>query len=230
MTSDQTPMTFQVGIVGSDGVLLASDQKQIAEHVGIASGQYIHKIMVKETIACCASGGDVAQYAAELCLNTKLGCNSIEVHMLFCAKKAIRAYRERFRSNPERNGGVILLATDGDRGVMLYKLEMRQREARLPCRIPSGCVISGDELNAAIWFTDRYGPGSRCYPIADYCFLAAHTVLSAGRLNPRGVEGLEIVLCRHGAFERIDDEEIQRLAQRSELLDNGVSQQFRPSN
>jgi hypothetical protein len=41
----------------------------------------------------------------------------------------------------------------------------------------------------------------------------------AGKLNPAGIGGLEIVLCGPFGFERLDETEIAALKDRSEALD-----------
>jgi hypothetical protein len=54
-------------------------------------------------------------------------------------------------------------------------------------------------------------------------FLAAHSIQMAAHMNPTGVFGLNMVLCRNsGSIERLSDEEIEDLKRRSDSLDEEI--------
>lgn len=214
-------MTFQVGIVGLDGVLLASDLKHaLDDGHSIRTSHHKSKLRASTEIACCASGReDVAMYAARLCV-AESSASSITERLEHSAERAMQAHASIFADNPNLFCGTLLTAHLENDRVNLYQLNL-QRPLIQACRILTGHVYAGDRTNAAVFFLEQYEIGQRS-PIANYCLLAAHAVLSAARLNPTGIGGLEIMLCRPSGFERVSETQIAELSKLSLDLDNAI--------
>jgi len=98
-----------------------------------------------------------------------------------------------------------------------------------PARRVLNRQYAGDAGNSAVFFLEKYLVSGVSSPIDSLKFIAAHAVLMAGKLNPAGVEGLEILLCRHGAaFERVPDAELMELAAESDSLDSEMLNRLLP--
>lgn len=81
-------------------------------------------------------------------------------------------------------------------------------------------------MNPAAFFVQRYMPvdGYIKRPLEKLILIAAHTVLMASKLNPTGITGLDIALCRHGrAFEMLSPEEIAEVTAESKKIDSQIS-------
>jgi len=70
-------------------------------------------------------------------------------------------------------------------------------------------VIAGDFRNGASFFAEMYFPKGKPLPtIEELLPLATHSVLMAGRLNPGGIGGLEIVVFTGSKTHKLTDKEI----------------------
>jgi hypothetical protein len=56
--------------------------------------------------------------------------------------------------------------------------------------------------------------------------LAAHLVVSAGRLNPGAISGLEIVLCDASGLHRLSDDSIRELEATANRWDKSIGRRF----
>lgn len=162
------------------------------------------------------AGRDIADGIEEL-----EGEFAIEQGIYSCGATAISA--ERKRSDGKQpwemlKGGSVLLVTSTP--LRLWRVDIAP-DRGIPCvlRILDKCKI-GDSTTPACFFSERY---YRERPIEDLIFLAAHTVLMAGAMNPAGVAGLGIVLCRPAGFTTVSDEEVSDLTARSKRLDSEIA-------
>jgi len=66
----------------------------------------------------------------------------------------------------------------------------------------------GDGINPAAFFIERYLPSERYVkmPLEKLKLVATHTMLMASELNPKGIHGMDIVLCRPGRSFQDDRE------------------------
>jgi hypothetical protein len=228
LPTEDVPLTFQVGMVGSDGILLASDLKRT--HVGMLRGIYRtssnqQKIHIEGHVAYCSSGDDLAEVAAQtFCAQAASGfVGDSEIHRRLVASAQEALTKEK---GAKPNG---LLSRRG--GSVLFALRTADGRFQLWCLDVIGLaptaqrvlnrIINGDWGNAAGFFIERYFPERR-RPIQELRLLAAHTVLVAGRLNPAGVGGLEIVRCSSAGFEKLGEDEIAALTEASMRLDEDI--------
>lgn len=222
-------MTFQIGMVGRDGVLLASDMKRT--YVPNVRGCYRSsseqpKIIVPPGghVAYCCSGDELTEAAARLfCDRTDnfADDSAIKKALEGAAQEAMS--QARMPGSAPLSGGSSLFAYRSAREkIQLWCLEMRSSLVAAPHATPEfKHVINGDRGNPAGFFIERYF--QQCKPIQDLVALAAHTILIAGRLNPAGVSGLEIVFCTAKGFERVSEDGIAELIERSGKLDADIA-------
>jgi 20S proteasome alpha/beta subunit len=216
---EETPVTFQVGIVGSDGVVLASDLCHIYPgNCADSRTAMKSKIMISkdQRIACCASGDDTAAYAAQLCAGSR---DDLEIRqfLMDCSEAAIK--RDAAGTS---NHGAVLAVDRSPNGAKLYQLILRD-PVLIPYEISYGAVYQGDQGNPAAFFLERYVPKMRNVPLEQLILVAAHAVVTAGSINPWGVRGLEIVICTKDGFQLLADQELSKLVDQSRTLDSAIA-------
>lgn len=224
--AEDIPMTFQIGIVGTDGVLLASDECYIDPGLGQGArtryrGQKIF-IRGDGQIAYCAAGDDWAAMSAERHSDSFTGNLVIYQNMVLAREFAIDdclTRKGKFFAEENRHGTV--LAVHREPKVELWHMDVMFR-GQLPICI-SDRVCIGDTGNPAVFFLERYLPPGAKLSLDKLKFLAAHSIAMAEKINPTGIGGLEMVLCREDRFERVSAEEINYLKSQSEDLDSSIA-------
>jgi hypothetical protein len=220
-------------MVGIDGVLLASDTKctrpgGVRGAFRSSSNQPKIRVEENENAAYCWSGDDLCEDAARIfCVQPGDLLSDSQIHnrLVESAQKAI-ADEGIAKRSPALQGGAVLFAFRLLRGSsQLWYLNLDlSAGGRSPKAQPVFTYLTtGDFHNAAGFFLERYFPKRRKVPIQDLVPLAAHTVLQAGELNNAGVGGLEIVRCTSAGFEKVSEDEISVLTDRSEKLDAEIS-------
>jgi hypothetical protein len=223
---EEVPLTFQIGIVASDGVFLASDLKRTNVGAGphtYRSSSETPKIHVSDRgqVAYCYSGNDVADEAARIFCAQAAGLEDefeIQKTLKASALEAIGSENISNERQALQRGSLILALGKANRNPELWCLDLRTPSAR-----PIGNhIINGDLSNPAGFFMERYFPKGR-RTIEELLLLAAHTVLVASRLNPDGISGLEMVRCTAQGFQKVSEEKIANLTERSEQLDKNIA-------
>jgi len=91
------------------------------------------------------------------------------------------------------------------------------------CQKMESIAIAGDNLNAAIFWGERYYAR---LPIEQLIPLAAHLIVCAHKLNTATIDGLEIVLCTTSAIRRLSAESIEELKVKADEWDKTISKLF----
>jgi hypothetical protein len=213
---DEVPVTFQIGMVGSDGVLLASD-RLVTRFIPHRATSEIVKIVVREDLglAYCCSGDDSFANRVRIILDAHLGKKAIPI------ESHLSEGIEVARRGGNLGQGSVLIAYLTPRKVYLYQLEMTQKPPDFACAVLDRWSI-GDQTNAAVFFSEQYLPKSPPPPVASLVSLAAHTVLMAHARNPTGVGGLDITVCTMDGFYSLPEKELSALRQKSSALDSDI--------
>ena len=213
---DETVMTFQVGMVGTNGILLASDK--LAVQFGIPGQSYRDPFQTDKIVAvghqeiayCCAGDrlstivgkaitedGAVREKAGRVPLDRLMSDLQMDfgraVEVIAC--EAVSQSKLDFADKEpwdRPKGGSLLLAYCRPEPMELWKLDVQAQGMPHANRIRNKCRI-GDSTTPASFFSECYYHN---VPIEDLILLAAHTVFTAGAMNPDGVDGLDILLCR----------------------------------
>jgi len=226
---EEVPVTFQIGMVGNDGVLLASDRLYTQIGPG-ASRRTWHsdKIFIRDdkNIAYCSAGDDVAARAAQLYYESiKISVDQLDLPawqaLHLSSGNALRE-DEGTAQIENRSCGSLLVADLRSQAIELWYSEVK-RPPVSAYKITEHYVCVGDSQNSAGFFLERYFPKDHKLPLTKLTTLAAHAVLMAGATNPTGVAGLEIVLCSHKKFTRLSQDEISSLMKRSHKLDSKLA-------
>jgi len=217
-------MTFQIGMVGEDGVLLASDRAHVRIGHLPRTTFSAEKITIcpSGNMAYCCAGDDLMQTVAdEICTPRKL--DSLSAKEFF--RQNISLAMERVAKAWKCPGSILSASTHGD-SVELIGIDIQAINNCPDVRKIEDRDFQGDSINAAVFFIERYLPVKQYVklPLEDLKLIAAHAVLMASELNPIGISGLDIVLCRPGkAFEKLGPSEIEELKAKSKTLDSQIA-------
>ncbi len=218
-------MTMQVGMVGTDGVLIASDTKwhsapQIPTEKLWVTGRHSFnspkiKISEKRGIAVSrALNMETASHVADEIIE------NLDEHDFPNPVGPIEVIGERVLHTADRQDAhcLIVLArpvpqlfmfcfglVDGTRGPICRKME--------------SISFAGDNVNPAMFWAERY---YKKLPIKTLIPLAAHLIFTARNLNNGAIGGLEIVLCDESGFHRLSDESLNRLESWSYEFDQRI--------
>jgi 20S proteasome alpha/beta subunit len=216
-------MTFQVGIVAVDGVVLASDSRYSDGHgqTWTASKLKIHE---PAAIVYCCAGDNSSSIAAD---HFRESYNpSVDIEQVLNS-----AYQYVRNTGLQQYYGALLVAAKRQSRFELWCLEAGTQGEPRPDLIQDRRYI-GNHDNKAGFFLERYipkvSPAGQSISLESAIFIAAHSVFMAAKLNPSGVDNnLEIVVCRNErGIQRITGEQISELAQRSGALDAEIANRF----
>jgi 20S proteasome alpha/beta subunit len=223
---EDIPMTFQVGMVGTDGVLLASDTRMLRQE-GCRTSSEIRKICQLEhpAMACCAAGDDHTMHIRDQFLSLRRKDRSTPTNELLAQGANERwkfLYGDRSGQPFQHSKGSILVAEYSRNIPELWMLEFGESHF---VAFVGDKILSGDAISPAAFFIERYYRSTA--KISELLPLAAHAILMAARLNPTGVGGLEIVVGRDGQFQKLDEDEIAPFRTFSETLDTDIRNRFK---
>jgi hypothetical protein len=223
-------MTMQVGLVGTDGIVLASDQNTLFTYSRSERGEFeevlvddlTSKILVGQRNAIAFSGWDISGEVARRILadETILDSDDPRNDLETLARKV---YGEPFpgKNDPIRHDSELLIVSTGNMN-KFYSLDMKsEKYAFLTQREKA---VAGHKVNSASFFLQRYYVKTK---ISELAFLAAHVILAASSISYGGIKGLEIVTCTKSGFRLLPPDVIANLAERSEKLDRQIGETLR---
>jgi hypothetical protein len=195
-------MTLQVGLVGTDGIVLASDKQivSIDNETGVAHTCMGTKVLFSEGVLVAAAGAGTSLVAAKRILTdlpthahlmTSLALEDIGMAVM---QKA--SIKKRFEV-------MAILRTDLSRILHLHvDSEFSQ------CEPKEDKCIAGHAANASLFFTERY---YKCKPIRELALLAAYVVLQGAQLKTGGIDGLEVIFCQSDGFHRLSEASLESI-------------------
>jgi hypothetical protein len=231
------PMTMQVGLVGSNGIVIAGDERNT--HIPLlrpnqfwaagTHGTNSSKMIVnyKRGIAVSAARDlETAMHVANE-IATHLPEDKFQDPASWieeCADKILGIVRREHSDPTERIEAQCLIMTQ--RPVpKLFQFWFGVVEGKWGpfCREMSRLAVAGDNVNAAIFWPEAYYNSSpyskQRIPVKDLIPLAAHTVVQANRFNPLSISGLEVVFCDETGLHKLSRESIETLLKVAEEWD-----------
>jgi hypothetical protein len=207
-SAGEPPMTMQIGMVGTDGIVLASDTWHSTTSGGVRHGYSSSKIMLNDT-----------RQIAVTCALDMQSARELAKHICDMQLDPIRTFHHRVRTMSESvvgdHGFHCIIAVAGPfRRLYLFKFLPHPRE--IECIPIDDFVHAGDTPNAAVMWAMRYYKRTSMEALKG---LAAQTVVSAHLLNTAMIDGLEIVCENHSGFYALPEDEKktrQRLAHQRE--------------
>ena len=215
-------MTMQVGMVGIDGIVLASDKVWILARTRVTQTVTKLKYDSERGIGVRCAEADLSLNIASRiveCLpdgNHESPCLLLEQY----AKEIMSGFdTPTFRRFGRPLQSQCLVALNKPLGLFSLKAGLEG----VKCQKIDDKTRVGDMENSALFFLESYY-SSR--PVKQLAFLAAHIVLEAARRNPAGVGGLEVLICEDGGVRMLDAERIAEIKQRSDALHAKVEQKL----
>jgi len=218
-------MTLQVALVGTDGIVLASD-KRTSDVDFVTTTSRTSKIIVDDaaTVAIAYAGHEISRYVAGRILREPSVLESKGSYLIDVEKLAETVYKEQEEQITQdsrrgfRTDSQLLIVQRKDLS-RFHVLHMDRAKSLSEPRYDK--AIIGHATNTACFFAERY---YRKAPVDALKLLAAHTILTAGRINPFGIEDLEMLVCTPEKFESVTLEEISALKSRSQDIDDKLRQ------
>ena len=215
-------VTFQIGAVGSDGVILASD-RSIQKRAGLyRTSAETEKITLCDDVplAFCCNGDDLAQFAGNLIAEKIRSApnrpnSAVELQDLLeqCAQEAlVSEFRKSFYE--DLHGGVVTLTYEFPKRVTLWQMEARDLKDRNQPHATKWDtkITAGDWSTSAVYFLERFYPNSSALlTTSELVGLCAHCILAAGNLAPDRIHGLEIAVCKKDEWRKLPEDRIQEL-------------------
>jgi 20S proteasome alpha/beta subunit len=214
---EELPVTFQVGLIGSDGWVLASDTLETLDTGAQILASATDKLYEDDKVVVAFSGDDWSRKARDRVIEKIRDSSEAPRKVLTDIGNAVwQEIPEQVKPRARRT--LIVAFTDNPK--RFYFLELG-KGMLLEKR---DFVTAGDDQNPAHFFIQRYyvrGAATE-NTIDQLKLLAAHTIRQASRHNSR-VQGLDMIVCRvkddTSQCERVSDSEIKRLSAESEAID-----------
>lgn len=208
-------MTMQVGMLGSDGVLLASDTKWMHDNgVRGSDNRTKFRVSVEMGIAiACARSMETATHIAEAILA------ELKEEEFPSPRLAIQRIAKETLVSAERKQIECLIALTRPKAKLFHlEVEISQYQVDPYCYpILSGATIAGDQTNAAKFWIERY---YRPVSIRELAPLAAQAICDASELNNAAIGGLDILLCENNSIQRLSEDSIVALQAKTRELAN----------
>src|SRR5271167_2726798 len=158
LVEEDVPMTMQIGMVGSDGIVIASDM-QAARSGSVRTTYKTSKIYCSHEagLAYCCAGSDLAVLAGRK--TAELIAQGESLTLPECAEKAARdVYRAKygqFAGTPTQGQfmEVVLLAMVTDSASGLWRVNISGSPY---CERIISKDVSGDRVNSAVFFSEQY--------------------------------------------------------------------------
>jgi len=202
-------MTMQIGMVGSDGTVLASDTQWTRNIKTLVNGHHIGRVIRAWTNSSkIKTNGNMVVSCA---LDKKAAdCTAEAILLRFDENTPESSIQEIGEGIPETDRwdaqGLIVIPP-----FQLYRYQLAMQDGQWTpfCEPSDGFDIAGDMATPAIFWIHRfYQPW---FTVEQLIPLAAHMIVASHHLNTAGIGGLEIVVCRAGGNEFLPREETIKL-------------------
>lgn len=232
-SAEELPMTMQVGMVGTDGIVLAGDTRRTKppkvslERPWVAGryGENGTKITVSKESRIAVSSA--------LCLDTAERIagkivTALDISNSGLLRPSIEAIaKETFEANEKESFNNIVVVSVEPRPRMFRVADVKVGgEWTVYCQELQRLAIAGDTVNAAIFWAERYYNQylhAEKRPVKDLIPLAAHLIVCAHSLNTATVSGLEIAVCRSRGVELLLDDVIEPLEERAAKREEAIA-------
>lgn len=216
---EEFPMTMQIGMVGTDGIVLASDTKW-------TDTQKVRHTFNSTKIKVNHERGIAVSYARNMETSRRVADRIIS---------DLRSADWEHPIQPIEEIGAKVLATAGERKdaqclilfakpsprLFLFQFGTLNGQPSSLCEEMSTTGIAGDNVNPAIFWSERY---YQARPVHSLVPLAAQLIVAASKLNPGAIGGLEIVLCDASGFHRLSKDSIRELESKAEERDRNLGE------
>ena len=221
-------MTMQVAMVGVDGIVLASDTRyahtQRSENFETRHTSLSSKMRFSEgrdIVIACAKSMETSRMIADAILDG-LTDNDWTYPILPIERIAQRVV-DSVDADRKDSQCLIVSTHPTPRLFQVETATVNGEPGRSICHDIKDKAISGDRANAAIFWAERY---YKKESVESLIPLAAHMIVSAGKLNPASIHGLEVVVCDSGGCRFLPDDSIASLESAASQWDENIGSLF----
>ena len=214
-----SPLTMQIGMIGSDGIVIASDTL-FSHPPTLLRGQLwaggthrtnSRKILISHehgVVISCARDMELARQIAH-----ELVAKFSDREFTF-STRAVEDIAARVSVGLTKPDAQCLIAlTRPTPKLFLFTFGMVDGQWGPFCERQFSKAIAGDNVNSSIFWAERYYADS--LPISQLIPLGAQLVAAAGNLNPYQIDGLEIAVCNSKGCHRLSDDSISFLKKKT---------------
>lgn len=223
-------MTIQVGMVGSDGLVIAGDTKWMKEPklenrfwAAGRTGFNSPKIKVSHERGIAISRARDMEMAIRVSDEIVARLKDDEMGSPIAAIENM-ARGLVSESNEKRVAHCLIGVCKPNPKLFLFQFALVDGEWGPICQPMETIAIVGDNLNPAIFWAERYYEKSRS--IRELIPLAAHLVVCAHTLNTATISGLEVVLCDSSGIHRLSNDSIRELELRANEREKDIGNLF----
>jgi hypothetical protein len=230
---EEFPVTLQLGMIGRDGWVLASDRIRI-DIEGVRVRSHTQKIFMLESQGLSYSfyGDDLAIITGDQLQENSDKLNELANEPRFrqwlwelgnnswqwINRSMPNEHKDKFPTSYLYRGLLIFLRSSSNR---FWWMQIGEHSLVTPV---TNKLVVGDGLNSARFFADYYY--SPEMSVTQLSMLAAHMITVGGIVNPAGVDGLDIVTCENGRMRLLPEDELQNLVRQSHKLDAKIKKLF----
>jgi hypothetical protein len=204
---------MQVGMVGTDGVLIASDKRWM-ERSGTVWNTYNTSKFVLDHEKGLAISCANCMVTAEVIANRIILSDDWVAGYWQIARDAIAS------SGTGRDAHCLIASAKPSPRLFSLQIVNTPRGLEPVCKAIEDKRFAGDDKNPAIYWAERY---YALRPIEELVPIAAYMILAASKLNPAGIDGLEIVLCNAFGVHLLPVEQIAALTAHSKDLESKLA-------
>jgi 20S proteasome alpha/beta subunit len=195
LAEEMDRMTLQIGLVGRDGIMLASDRLVNVIEGDAATLSMRSKFFFNDDVVCCWSGDSVARRAANYVRDLSWAQNNTRDRDLrSCAD---RAWSHHFGDTfvPEitqRMQRKVLVAFTADCSLWELNLSASSLTERVQDK-----TVAGSARTTVRHLINNYVPPAS-QPVSRLVVIAAHAILMGHREQNSDIAGLEVAIIRRG--------------------------------
>jgi len=236
LQQEEIPMTMQVVVVATDGLVVVSDtESRLVEQgkAGPSVPAHISKISVshKHKAAIAVAGwSDIEAPVGGLLarhLDTLSSLNDDEIEGVLESWANDYYKGTPFAESPTRGAlFTLLIARPSNRFPILKVLVNKRSTVRAG---KAGYMVGGYENHSAVFWLEYLRLHKEPHSIEESSAIAALTVLAAGEISPDDIGGLEIWQYRE-SWQELAPEQISDLIGRFDLLKRSIRRTIRPNS
>jgi uncharacterized alpha-E superfamily protein len=219
-------MTLQVGLFGTDGIVLASDTSWASQNSKVRYTTSRSKIVVnhERRIAVSFARNMESSEKAANAISSQITDEQWESPKSRIEELVTKA----IHSLPHNRADANCIVVSATPELRLFNVDMsvdlsKGTEARPLCWEHSDKAFAGDEINPSVYWAERY---YERIPVSQLLPIAVQIITNAGKLSPDRIRGLEVVVCQDAEFRRLSESDIEGLISWSNSLDKVITKSF----
>jgi hypothetical protein len=230
-TEEEIPMTMQVGMVGTDGILIAGDTQWTENQTAYRYSTNSTKFVIDEDLGIAISRAVSMETAAKMAdeiLSLYRQDQDWMSHDLFSISKLGTRVLDSVVSGREAAHCFVATTRPVPKLHLFKSVQLSEPNGKthwgIVCNEVLTRTFAGDTHNSAVFWSERYYPRLSKVPIRNLVRLAAHTIVTARLLHNGGISGLEMILCDTSGIHRLPDQSIVELELQSIERDRAIGE------